>query len=135
MKVFALVLNAAREPHFRSVDDLNTEAFLDLAASKNAAMQALKKEAAEGSVTYYAGELVKAVNEGERPDVDRAVTSLTMCTWLVDQIHGNLSADLLRRSDLHFVVRHDGAVARTYVPAGQPEPEVDDMMAQAAWPD
>ncbi|KWO10360.1 hypothetical protein WM26_18585 [Burkholderia cepacia] len=135
MKVFALVLNAAREPHFRSTDDLKTEAFLDLAASKKTAMQALNKEAAEGSVTYYAEELVKAVNEGEHPDVNRAVMSLAMCTWLVDEIHGNMSADLLRRSDLHFVVRHDGAVARTYLPAGRPEPEVNDMMFRAVWPD
>ncbi|KVN40321.1 hypothetical protein WT12_28885 [Burkholderia territorii] len=130
-----MVLNAAREPHFRSVDDLETEAFLELAASRKSAMQALSKDIAEGSVTYYAGELVKAVNEGERPDVDRAVMSMAMCTWLVDEIFGNMDADLLRRSDLHIVVRHDSAVARTYVPAGQPEPKVDDMLARVTWPD
>ncbi|MBJ9711964.1 hypothetical protein [Burkholderia gladioli] len=135
VRVIALVLNQKDEPHFRSVNDFKTDALLEIAHSRTAAMREMGKERAEGSVTFFAGELVKAANEGEGGDVDRALSSLTMCCWLVDLIYGGVSESEVRSHDLHFVVRDDGAIARTYAPAGSPEPDVEAMMAKAVWPD
>lgn len=79
-----MALKATREPHFTSVDDLETESFLEHAAFRKVAMRSLNSEAGEGSVTYYAEEQVRVVNEGESPDVDREVTSWATCPLLVD---------------------------------------------------
>ncbi|MCM2547255.1 hypothetical protein [Burkholderia glumae] len=135
VQVVALVLNKKDEPHFRSVNNFKTDALLEIAHSRAAAMREMGRERAEGSVTFFAGELVKAVNQGENADVDRALSSLTMCCWLVDIIYGGVSEDEVRSHDLHFVVRDDAAIARTYVPGGSPEPEIEAMMAKAVWPD
>ncbi|MEX3629919.1 MAG: hypothetical protein VB138_11000 [Burkholderia sp.] len=135
MRVFTLVLNEDREPHFRAVDSLDATNLLDIASTRAPGMRDLGEEKANGSVPFFAQQLVSAVNGGEHRDVKEAITNMTMCCWLVDSIYGGMKPETLHHIDVEFVVRNDGAIARTYVPHGRPEPGVEDMLARATWPD
>jgi hypothetical protein len=134
MRIITLVLNAEGEPHFRTINELDTDGLLGQIAEREATVHAWGEEKAAAAVPAFAQDLLKAVEGGENNDVDIAVCRMALACMLVDRFVGGMDTGELQRLDLRFVVRHDGAVARTYVPAGSPDPDVSDMVA-VTWAD
>jgi len=119
MKVTTLILNTKGEPHFESVDHLNTEQLVSFAKDREQLAREKGAEWTMGAVTFFGSELVKAVNTGEHKDVSMAVTNMVMAAWLLDSLYCGVTVDQYRESDFRFVVADNGAVAHTRLPAAK----------------
>lgn len=117
MKVTTLVLNADGEPHFRSEDFFHTENLFVVTESRKQTALDKGAEWTAGAVSFFGGEVVKAVNSGEHNDVSKAIIQMLMATWLFDSLYCGVTAAQYLESDMDFTISHDGVVAHTRVPA------------------
>ncbi|ALZ70334.1 hypothetical protein BRN52_01315 [Xanthomonas oryzae pv. oryzae] len=68
-------------------------------------------------MSFFGGEVVKAVNTGEHDDVTKAIIQMLMAAWLFDSLYCGLTAAHYLESDMKFTIAADGAVAHTRVDA------------------
>lgn len=117
MKVTTLVLNAAGEPHFRSEEQINIENLFEVAKSRAQGVRDMGAEMSVGAISFYGGEVLKAVDTGEHSDLSKAVISMLLASWLFDSVHGGLSTDKYLESDMEYTITSDGIVVHTRVQA------------------
>ncbi|RQH09592.1 hypothetical protein [Paraburkholderia dinghuensis] len=117
MKITTLVLNVKGEPHFEAVDHLDIDELLTVAKERVQIARDKGVDWTMGAVTFFGGELVKAVNTGEHRDVTKAIIQMVMAAWLLDSLYFGITEIQYRESEFRFVVANDGAVSHTRVPA------------------
>lgn len=117
MNVTTLVLNESGEPHFKSEDKFNLDELFKIANGREQLSRDNGADWTAGAVTFFGGEVVKAVNTGEHADVTKAIIQMLMATWLVDSLYFGVTADQYRESAMKFTIAANGAVAHTRVPA------------------
>lgn len=117
MKVTTVVLNAAGNPHFETVDHLDIEELLRVARDREQMAREQGVEWTMGAVTFYGTELFSAVQTGEHHELDVAVTNMVMAACLFGLIYGGITGDQYRESHLNFVISESGAVSITRIPA------------------
>jgi hypothetical protein len=113
MKVTTLVLNTDGEPYFQSEDQFNIENLFEMAKTREQIFRDSGAEWTVGAVTFYGGEVVKAVNTGEHNDVSKAILEMLMATWLLDSLYCGISAANYLESNMKFTIAVDGTVAHT----------------------
>lgn len=121
MKVTTLVLNPAGDPHFRSEEHFDTANLLKIAEDR---VQNCRDKGADwtaGAIPFWAGEVLKAVEEGTDDDLSRATISMVMAAWLFDSIYCGVTAAQYHASDFEFTIAADGVVQHTRVPAAANE--------------
>lgn len=116
MKVTTLVLNAAGEPHFQGEDKFDIGQLFAIAKSREQVSRDHGADWTAGAVTFFGGEVVKAVNTGEHKDVTKAIVEMLMATWLLDSLYFGVTAAQYRKSDMKFTIAADSTVAHTRVP-------------------
>lgn len=117
MKVTTLVLNADGEPHFKSEDQFDIKNLIEIAKEREQNAREKGAEWTAGAVSFFGGEVVKAVNTGEHDDVTKAIIQMLMAAWLFDSLYCGLTATHYLESDMRFTIAADGAVAHTRVDA------------------
>lgn len=115
MNVTTLVLNAEGEPHFKSEDEFDIKNLIEIAKEREQNVREKGAEWAAGAVSFFGGEVVKAVNTGEHDDVTKAIIEMLMAAWLFDSLYCNLTATHYLESHMKFTIAADGAVAQTRV--------------------
>jgi hypothetical protein len=118
VKVTTLVLNAGGEPHFISEEHFDAKNLFVVARSREPQARDQGAEWTAGAVSFFGTEVVKAIDIGEHEDVSKAIVDMLMAAWLFDSLYGGVSEDQYLESDMEFTISHDGAVARSRVPAG-----------------
>lgn len=116
MKVMTLVLNADGELHFQSEDQFNIEKLFEITKTREQISRDKGAEWTAGAVSFFGGEVVKAVNTGEHDDVSKAVIQMLMAAWLFDSLYCGVTAAHYLESDMKFTIAADGAVVHTRVP-------------------
>ncbi|SDP88786.1 hypothetical protein [Acidovorax cattleyae] len=116
MKVTTLVLNTNGEPHFQSEDQFDVENLFEISKSREQSARDMGSEWTAGAVSFFGGEVVKAVNTGEHADVSKAIIQMLMATWLFDSLYCGITANTYRESDMKFTITPDGAVSHTRIP-------------------
>lgn len=119
MKVTTLILNVDGEPHFQSEEQFNIEELFQFAGTREQISRDKGAEWTAGAVTFFGGEIVKAVETGEHFDVTKAVFQMLMATWLFDSLFYGITAAHYRESEMKFTITADGAVAHTRIPVTQ----------------
>lgn len=66
-------------------------------------------------MSFFGGEVVKAVNTGEHDDVSKAIIQMLMATWLFDSLYCGITAAHYLESDMEFTIAADSAVAHKRV--------------------
>ncbi len=117
MNVTTLVLNTEGEPHFKSEDQFDIEKLIEVAKEREQNAREKGSEWTAGAVSFFGGEVVKAVNTGEHNDVSKAIIQMLMAAWLFDSLYCGLTTTNYHKSDMIFTIAADGAVAHTRVDA------------------
>lgn len=115
MKITTLVLNADGEPHFQSEDQFDIEYLFEITKTREQNAREQGAEWTAGAVTFFGGEVVKAVNTGEHNDVSKAIIKMLMATWLFDSLYCGITAAHYLESDMEFTIAADSAVAHKRV--------------------
>ncbi len=116
MKVTTTVLNANGEPHFQSEEHFNIVNLFESSKTREQISRDSGAEWTAGAVSFFGGEVVKAVNTGENDDVSKATINMLMATWLFDSLYCGITAAHYLESDMDFIIAADGAVAHTRTP-------------------
>ncbi len=111
MKVMTLVMNAAGEPHFRSEDQIDIENLFEIAKEREQGARSRGADWTAGAVSFFAGEVVKAVNNGEHHDVTKAIMQMLMAAWLFDSLYCGVTAAHYNESEMEFTITTEGTVA------------------------
>lgn len=115
MKVKTLVLNAEGEPHFQSEDQFNIENLFEIAKSSEQICRDHGAKFTAGAVSFYGGELIKAVNTGEHADVSKAIMEILQAAWLFDSLFDGVTNAQYLESDMKFTIADNGTVVHTRV--------------------
>ncbi len=116
MKITTLVLNADGEPHFQSEDQFNIEELFEIAKTREQLSRDKGAEWTAGAVSFFGGEVVKAVNTGEHNDVSKAIIDMLMAAWLFDSLYCDVTPAHYLESEIKFTIAVDGVVTHTRVP-------------------
>ena len=115
MKITTLVLNVDGEPHFQSEDQFNLENLFAIAKTREQNAHEKGAKWTAGAVSFFGGEVVKAVNTGEHDDVSKAIMEMLMVTWLFDSLYCGITAAHYLESDMEFTITADGTVTHTRI--------------------
>ena len=116
MKITTLVLNTDGEPHFRAEDQFNVENLLEIAKTREQNARERGAEWTAGAISFFAGEVIKAVNTGENDDVSKAIIDMLMSAWLFDSLYCGITTAQYLESDMEFTIAADSTVVHTRVP-------------------
>jgi hypothetical protein len=115
MEITTLVLNANGEPHFQSEDHLNIENLFAIAKAREQISRDSGAEWTAAAVSFFGGEVIKAVNTGEDDDVSKAIFQMLMASWLFDSMYCGITVANYLESDMEFTIAADGTVAHSRV--------------------
>lgn len=116
MKITTLVLNADGEPHFRGEDQFNIEKLFEIAKTREQNARERGAEWTAGAISFFGGEVVKAVNTGEHDDVSKAIIDMLMSSWLFDSLYCGITFAHYLESGMEFTIAADSTVVHTRVP-------------------
>lgn len=115
MEITTLVLNAAGDPHFRAVDQIEPGHFFKMASEREQMVRDMGAEKAAGAIPFWGSEVVKAVNTGESADVTKAIIPMVMAAWLHDSVYLGVKDEQYRQSRLEFTIWANGIVKHSLV--------------------
>jgi hypothetical protein len=120
MKVSTLVINSAGDLHFKSEDEFDIKSLMDIAKSREQSARSKGADWTAGAVSFFGGDVVKAVNTGEHSDLTKAIIQMLMAAWVFDSLYCGITAAQYLESDMQFTITADGAVVHTRVDSRQP---------------
>ncbi|HBU3503367.1 TPA: hypothetical protein MCW43_004971 [Klebsiella pneumoniae] len=92
---------------------VDAEAMIEIAKEREPMMREKGKTFAQGSVPYWCGELVKAVQAGDEERIEYSAINSAMTAWLADSIYSGLTENEFLASDLYFTLEPTGMVRYT----------------------
>lgn len=118
MNIFIKFLNESGSIKLEFSCKMDAPALIAMSSSRVAAFKLHGREYAEGSIPFFAKELISA-SEGKNASDDevyRQAANIVMTAWLTDSIYDGVTEEQFINSNLSFVYSSDGAVKYDRIP-------------------